>query len=168
MPHLLVTYMQMLTPPKGLKRICPDTAFEMERARLSVQNYLPLYRAIGGPVEWDSRLRMPETELAAFLAAPTTHIYLLQTNGHAFPAGLCEFDAAQWPEVELTHFGLLPAAQGKGLGSYLLDAALRAIWQMRPSRVWLHTDTNDHPNARHVYEQAGFAVTQERWEDFPD
>ena len=168
MPHLLVTYMQMLSPPKGPTRACLDTTFKLEHAHLSGQNYLPLYRAIGGPVGWDSRLLMPEAELAAFLTAPTTHIYLLQANGHAFPAGMCEFDAATWPEVELTHFGLLPTAQGRGLGSYLLDAALRAIWQMGPSRVWLHTDTMDHPNAKLVYERAGFSITHESWEDSPD
>jgi GNAT superfamily N-acetyltransferase len=84
------------------------------------------------------------------------------------PVGLCEFDGVGKGDIELKHFGLIPGAQGYRLGPYLLDWALRSIWQDRPGRIWLHTDTNDHPKARSVYARAGFNVFAEEWTVFPD
>ena len=63
---------------------------------------------------------------------------------------------------------LAEAFQGRRLGPYLLDASLHAIWARKPERVWLHTDTNDHPKALSLYLRAGFAIRERRLEAFPD
>lgn len=166
MVRLLVTYMEQLEAPAGPPPPRPAGTLGVRRESVPQGDYLALYRAIGEPVQWDQRLRMPTAELAAFLRSPSTGLFILRQQGHA--AGLCEFVAFDTVNVELTHFGLLPAAQGRGLGPYLLNAALRRVWERRPDRVWLHTDTNDHPKARATYERAGFKVFAEKWVDFPD
>ena len=70
--------------------------------------------------------------------------------------------------MELTYFGLTEAFYGRRLGPYLLDRSLRSVWSQRPERVWLHTDTNDHPKAQSVYGRAGFQLRERRMESFPD
>ena len=71
------------------------------------------------------------------------------------PLGFCEFERGS-VDIELKNYGLVPAAQGKGLGTWLLRTALHQEWQLRPGRIWLHTDDWDHPAALRVYEAAGF------------
>jgi GNAT superfamily N-acetyltransferase len=56
----------------------------------------------------------------------------------------------------------VPGAQGRGLGPWLLATALHAEWRSNPDRIWLHTDTWDHPAALGVYARAGFQVFDER------
>jgi GNAT superfamily N-acetyltransferase len=61
------------------------------------------------------------------------------------------------PDAEVKYFGLIPTAQGRGLGPFLLDASLRSYWQTeQPRRLWLHTDTWDHPKAMGLYARMGF------------
>ena len=134
--------------------------------RLNSASYIILYRAVGGPVQWDQRLRMAAGGLERLLALPSTHIHVLRVEGVA--AGLCEFNGVGQPDVELVHFGLVPAFQGRRLGPFLLDRALRAVWSHAPQRVWLHTDTYDHPSAQSVYGRAGFKAYAQRVETFPD
>jgi GNAT superfamily N-acetyltransferase len=71
---------------------------------------------------------------------------------------VCEFDRSVFPQIELKNFGLVPDAQGRGLGPWLLATALQGEWRSNPDRIWLHTDTWDHPAAQRVYERAGFRV----------
>lgn len=91
------------------------------------------------------------------LEGGSLNIYVLR-NGQEQALGFCEFDRHEFPEVELKHFGLIPEAQGRGLGPWLLSVALHGEWKSRPTRIWLHTDTWDHPAAVRLYERTGFRV----------
>jgi len=122
--------------------------------RLSVDEYLRLYRLVGAACRWDQRLRMPRGELAALLDSACRCIYVSR-NADDDAVGFCEFERHP-PQIELKNFGLIPEVQGKGLGSALLSAALYGEWQHRPRRIWLHTDTWDHPAAMNLYLRAGF------------
>jgi ribosomal protein S18 acetylase RimI-like enzyme len=166
MVELLVTYMEMTAPPAGPALPAPLPEATVARETLPRPDYLRLYRAVGEALQWDLRLGMADDALDQFLADPATDIHLLRLDGA--PAGFCETDRAAWPEMEIVHFGLLPSAQGKRLGPYLLDRALRAAWQEGVRRIWLHTDTNDHAKAIATYERAGFRVYERRWETFSD
>jgi GNAT superfamily N-acetyltransferase len=100
---------------------------------------------------------MPEEELATLLAAESLSIYVLRDElGEAL--GFSEFDRHEFPDVELKNFGLVAHAQGRGLGPWLLSVALCEEWKHGPQRIWLHTDTWDHPAAVRVYERAGFRL----------
>lgn len=163
---LLVTYLEMKAPPQENALSAPTDGITVEREALDQTEYLDLYRGIGAPLQWDQRLRMQPSELHSFLVNSTTHLYVLRLAGQA--VGLCEFDGVGRPDVELTHFGLIPNVQGQRLGPYLLDRALRSVWSYAPRRVWLHTDTNDHPKALSSYQRAGFQIYAQRAETFPD
>jgi ribosomal protein S18 acetylase RimI-like enzyme len=166
MVDLLVSYFEAEAPPPGPVLDPPVAGCTIDRKSLDAAGYLSLYRAVGEAVQWDARLRLPMAELETFLRNPATRIYVLRLDGTA--VGLCEFDNVGSPKVELCNFGLIPAAQGRGLGPYLLDHAMRAIWRCAPRSVWLHTDTNDHPGAVSVYRRAGFQIYRQRVESFPD
>ena len=123
--------------------------------KLELDEYLDLYQRVGAPLRWDQRLKMPREELRSLLASERLAIYVLrETSGRAL--GFCEFDRTAWPEIELKNFGLIPEAQGRRLGPWLLAIGLHQEWQSNPTRIWLHTDTWDHPSAIPVYERAGF------------
>jgi ribosomal protein S18 acetylase RimI-like enzyme len=166
MVDLLVSYMAMTAPPAGATVPAPSGNVVVVRERPARADYLALYRAVGDAVQWDQRLRLPDAELDALLRDDSTHVYVLRCDGVA--SGLAEFERVGSDDVEMVNFGLVPAMQGRKLGPFLLDRALRAVWQHRPRRIWLHTDTNDHPKAVGTYERAGFSVYKRQMETFPD
>lgn len=166
MVELLVTYMEAVSPAANAPVAPPVQDVVVTRERLDAKAYLKLYTAVGTSLQWDLRLRMPRAELEAHLAKPSTIIFVLRLGGQA--VGLCEFDCTGEAEVELVYFGLVPEVQGRRLGPYLLDWSLRRIWTRETVRIWLHTDTNDHPKAQDVYRRAGFTVFDRRYETFAD
>jgi ribosomal protein S18 acetylase RimI-like enzyme len=152
---LQVTYMELRQSPVPAMERCGDERIALEH--LSLDDYLRLYRSVGEPLRWDQRLLMPEAQLRELLGGGLLSIYVLRDlHGHAL--GFCEFDLGAFPEVELRNFGLIPAAQGRGLGAWLLRVAIHDIWRSGPTRIWLHTDTWDDPAAIAVYQRAGFQV----------
>lgn len=163
MVQLLVTYMEMRAPPTGEPLLPPFEDAALAPERLAAEEFLSLYRAVGDPLRWDQRLRMPPDDLDAFLSSPSSALYILRLEGRA--VGLCEFDRADTADIELTHFGLIPEVQGKRLGPFLLDGALRAIWDRAPDRVWLHTDEWDHAKAQDTYSRAGFGIFDQKLEE---
>ena len=164
MVELMVTYMAMDAPPAAAPRAAPD-GVTVDVELLGLADYRALYRAVGEAVQWDERLRLSDAALGSILDAPTTELQILRVDGAA--SGFCELDLSDRSDIEIVYFGIVPAVQGRGLGPLLLDRALRAAWARGPGRVWLHTDTNDHPGARATYERAGFVAWLSRMERFP-
>ncbi|WP_077967912.1 GNAT family N-acetyltransferase [Ensifer adhaerens] len=163
MVQSLVTYMEMLRRPAGEAFPPPVAHATVASERPDVAAFLSLYRAVGEPLRWDQRLRMLPADLGSFLNSSSTNLYILRLDGRA--VGLCEFDRADTPDVELTHFGLIPDVYGKRLGPFLLDNALRAVWDRGVNRVWLHTDEWDHPKAQDVYRRTGFSIFTQKLEE---
>lgn len=127
---LLTTYMEMKASPAGAPLSNPLAEVRIERETLGPADYLDIWRSVGEPLRWDGRLGMSPLALHAFLGAPTTHLYILRRNES--PIGLCEFDRAGEADIELTHFGLIPQAQGRRLGPYLLDQHCAGSGPCRP------------------------------------
>jgi ribosomal protein S18 acetylase RimI-like enzyme len=149
-----VTYLELPFAPSSFA--APTDAEQVTEEKLSLEEYLTLYRRVGAPLRWDQRLKMPAQELTVLLQS-SLRIYVLR-GADRNALGFCEFDRSGLPEIELKNFGLVPEAQGRGLGPVLLGVALQQEWRCGPKRIWLHTDTWDHPAAIHVYERAGFRV----------
>jgi GNAT superfamily N-acetyltransferase len=159
--RLRVSYLELRSePPAPPDR---DGAERIALESLAGEAYLELYRRVGEPLRWDTRLAMPRVELDALLASGRARIYVVRDVGGE-AVGFCEFDRGAFPELELKHFGLVPQAQGRGLGPWLLSTALAEEWRGGARRIWLHTDTWDHPAALAVYERAGFRVYEVRYE----
>jgi GNAT superfamily N-acetyltransferase len=158
---LQVTYLELREPPRA-----PALYWGSERValeRMAAAAYLALYRRVGGPLRWDQRLSMPPADLESLLAGDALHIYVLRDLRND-ALGFCEFDRGEFPHIELKNFGLVPEAQGRGLGPWLLATALQSEWRSQPLRIWLHTDTWDHPAAVLVYQKAGFRIVDVRAE----
>lgn len=164
---LRVTYLELTQTPAAIPGHLGDERVGLET--LGLEAYLEIYRRVGEPLRWDQRLNMPRAELAALLREERTRIYVLR-DAAGSAHGLCEFDRSsgrsrlRGPEIELKNFGLVPQAQGRRLGTWLLRTALHAEWRTRPTRIWLHTDEWDHPAAVRVYERAGFRIYMTRAE----
>lgn len=153
-----VSYLELVQKPAPIGPHPGRASISAER--LAASEYLDLYRRIGGPLRWDQRLKMPSSELISLLASQVSQIYVLRdTAGQAL--GFCEFER-HLPQIELKNFGLIAAAQGKGLGAWLLRTALHQEWRVQPQRIWLHTDDWDHPAALRVYQDAGLRIYQVR------
>jgi ribosomal protein S18 acetylase RimI-like enzyme len=82
------------------------------------------------------------------------------------------FELTEEPEsgVQIAYFGVLPAFLSQGIGGQLLTTAVERAWLRKPSRVWLHTCSLDHPRALANYQARGFQVykTVEEVEELPE
>ena len=161
MEKIWVTYMEANSPPAQAKPF-PNTV-SLSKERLGYHDYMNLYRRVGGPLGWDTRLMMNAETLTDLLQSDISMTYILRENDEAI--GICEFERQANDTVEVKHFGLVPEAQGRGLGLALLTHALKTIWQGKTKRVWLHTDECDSPAAKPTYEKAGFITFDRRLED---
>ena len=73
------------------------------------------------------------------------------------PAGFYELDRRNRPVVNLSYFGLLPHAIGRGMSRALLRHAVEAAWAGGGTRAMtVNTCTADHPRALPNYIAAGF------------
>ncbi len=150
----VVTYLEMRTPP-ALSCATPPPEFTVRRvSEPDLDWYRGLFRAIGEPWLWFSRLRLSDAELREVLHHPQVDVYALAHDYQDI--GLLELDRRQFPDIELSFFGITPAWVGRGAGRALLEHCLPLAWEHRPQRLWLHTCTSDHPGALRFYTRAGF------------
>jgi GNAT superfamily N-acetyltransferase len=140
-----VTWLEMLArpasgPPAPL-RLVPVTDANQEAC-------LSLFAAIGRPWLWSRAFNLASLELNKL----DIH-FAVDEAGHR--VGVVEFSGRSGPNVEITFFGLEPAAIGRGLGRSMMGAALDLAWRSA-ERVWLHICSFDHPSALHFYVSCGF------------
>ena len=160
-----VTFLRQEAPPLSAPVVWPTGCTLGRVTRPGVALYRYLYNTVGAPYVWWLRRTMPDTEIAALLAAPGVSLHVL-TRDHQ-PAGFYELDARQVNTVNLSYFGLLPHAVGLGLGTMLLRAAMASAWAHKPRALTVNTCTADHPRALPNYLAAGFIAvrtTREVWE----
>ena len=117
------------------------------------------YTAVGGDWYWLDRLPWTYAQWQAYLSRPEVETWMAMVAGT--PAGYFELELQPEAQVEIVYFGLLPQFVGRGLGSYLLTAALHQAWQMGAARVWLHTCSLDHPRALENYQRRGMRIFKE-------
>lgn len=149
----IVTYLEMRSPPL-------DSSAQMENG-WSLQSlngdrdrYRSLYRRIGEPWLWFSRVTMPDEELAGILNDPKVEAYAL--NDGDDDIGLLELDFRSEGEAELAFLGLVPGVIGKGAGRFLMNEAIRRAFRQPINRFFVHTCSLDHPGALSFYIRSGF------------
>lgn len=154
----VITYLEMherpttprLPAPLGVKL----ALMQVEDCTVSFYRYL--YETVGTPWLWYERRLIDDAALGAEIRKPSTEIFVLHVGG--VPAGYFELDAAPPRETELRYFGLIPEFIGRGLGPFLLQAAIERAWSRSIGRLWVHTRKFDHPKALGYYQRAGFVV----------
>jgi GNAT superfamily N-acetyltransferase len=157
-----VTWMECRIPQ-------PDLARPLTMIRIT-QPDIPSYRAIflriGSPWLWDRVCEMSDAEIADHFADPHQHIYYGhdETGTHV---GMVEFAPIDGG-IEITYFGLFPDLTGRGLGKRLMAGTLELAWRLRPSRIWLHTSSFDHPTVIPFYQSCGFVAVASGFEIIDD
>lgn len=163
MDTALVSYLEMTAAPDRERAEPPHKGLMVVREwEMDVDQYLHLQKTIGERFHWVERLNMSREHLRALIHHPAVEIYVLYSESEC--AGFAEIDLRQFPNVELKFFGLMPDFIGKGLGAYLLSEVVDLAWQHKPHRIWLHTDSNDHPRALDNYTKAGFHIYKQQVE----
>lgn len=117
--------------------------------------FLGLYDAVGSDYEWTDQHKLPRNEVDGFLKDPAVTLYTLMRDG--WPHGFFILDGRAPAGCDLAYFGLVPQAQGRGLGTFLLQTAVHMAWD-RPgvARIAVNTNSLDHPRALPLYQKAGF------------
>lgn len=135
--------------------------------RPDLANYRALFRRIGTPWLWYSRLTMDDATLAAVVhdEGVAAHAVL---DPAGIEVGMLELDFRHAGACELSYFGLVPELAGQGHGGWLMAQALARAWRPGVERVWVHTCTLDHPRALGFYRAQGFVALKRTLETFPD
>jgi GNAT superfamily N-acetyltransferase len=150
----VVTCLEMRRRPPS--RPSPAGAqFTLERiVQPDLEWYRTIFRRVGEPYLWMSRLLMSDEQLAPVIRDANVEIYAARV-GEA-DAGLLELDFRAAGECELVFFGLLPEYVGKGVGRASMNGAIEIAWSHDITRFWVHTCTLDHPSALAFYVRSGF------------
>jgi GNAT superfamily N-acetyltransferase len=161
----VVTYLEMRTPTEPE---IPPSPLSLKRVDVpQPEHYRDLYRLIGAPWLWFSRLLLDDAHLAAIIQHPKVELHAV-LNENGAEVGMLELDSREAHECELAFMGLIPELSGKGHGRWLLAEAVRRSWREGVDRVHVHTCSLDHPAALSAYRRAGFAPYKRAIERFPD
>ena len=166
----VVTALEMHEKPAVLRRLVPEDDVPVQLVRWeapAIEKYRMLYRRVGAPWLWWSRLVKDDGELAAIIHDPEVHVFAVIDRARV-EVGMLELDFRVPGECEIAFFGLIPGATGKGLGKWLMRKALRMAWREGVGRVWVHTCTLDGPQALPFYVSQGFVPYARAVEVFPD
>ncbi|MDY8108373.1 GNAT family N-acetyltransferase [Fulvimarina sp. 2208YS6-2-32] len=147
-------------PEAGIDARAGWTIRRVEAPRLD--DYLDLYRRIGASHLWYGRLTQTEAEVAAYLAAETTAIFTLEVDGAA--EGIMDLDFSAPGVCELVYFGVTPGLTGSGAARFMMAHVLSFVGQSGTDKLWLHTNTIDHPRAMAFYRRSGFVPVSQHLE----
>ena len=161
----VVTYLEMRRP---VEPAVPASPLSLKRIEVpEPEHYRALFRLIGAPWLWFSRLIIDDAHLAGIIQHPKVELYtVIDQNGAE--VGMLELDFREPCECELAFIGLVPELSGKGHGRWLLSEAVRLAWREGVDRVHVHTCSLDHPAALGAYRRAGFTPYKRAIERFPD
>ncbi|MFD0573999.1 GNAT family N-acetyltransferase [Kitasatospora gansuensis] len=158
---MTVTYLEM-TGPGELKPGRTVPALELRREAGLSALVRSVQARVGAAYGWRSSTRSEQDWQELALAHPLRQYWLLMLAGET--AGIAALEPQPGGDVEIRTFGLLPEYVGQGLGGHALTLALQQAWATEPleaeavRRVWLHTNSNDHPSALGNYRSRGLRV----------
>jgi GNAT superfamily N-acetyltransferase len=133
----------------------------------TVDGYRTLFRRVGTPWLWFSRLMLSDDALLAIIRDPAVAVYAVVDRG-GIEVGMLELDFRVAGECEIGFFGLVPELTGKGHGNWLMAQAFVLGWRKDVDRLWVHTCTLDHPGALSFYRRNGFTPFARAVETFAD
>lgn len=162
----VVTHLEMRERPRPAP--IPPAPLQLVRWKTPrLDTYRALFRRVGEPWLWFSRLVMSDESLGAIIHDPMVEIYAV-TDPRGIEVGLLELDFRAMPDCELGFFGLVPQLNGKGMGRWLMAQAKSLAWRRGVERFWVHTCTLDSPAALGFYIRSGFVAVAREVETFAD
>jgi GNAT superfamily N-acetyltransferase len=161
----VVTYLEMVAPPGGA---VPTSVLSLRRiGSPATESYRSLFRLVGSPWLWFSRLVMDDAALEAIITDPKVQLFAVNDQTGR-DVGMLELDFREPGQCELAFIGLVPELAGQGHGRWLLAEAVSRAWTQGVTRVHVHTCSLDHPAALGAYRRAGFTPYKRAIERFPD
>jgi len=161
----VVTYLEMTRPPD---LAMPSSSLSLRLVEVpEPEHYRALFRHVGAPWLWFSRLVMDDAHLATIIQHPKVELYAVLDEAGS-EAGMLELDFREAGECELAFIGLVPDLAGQGHGKWLLGEAVHRAWREGVERVHVHTCSLDHPAALSAYRRVGFTPHKRAIERFPD
>ncbi len=160
-----VTFLRMDRRPDGPAPVLPADARVERLARPTVPFYRFLYDTVGGEYLWWFRRTVPDAQLGALLAGPGVSVHVLYRGGE--PGGFFELERRANGTINLSYFGLLPHAVGRGVGAAFLRHAIDLCWAEGCAGLTVNTCTADHPRALPNYLAAGFVAFRRVREEWP-
>jgi GNAT superfamily N-acetyltransferase len=168
-PHqvaTIVTELEMRARPP--RRPLPESRLRLVAwPRPGLNRYRTLFRRVGAPWLWFSRLTMSDGRLASIIHDPGIHVFAA-IDPAGIEVGMLELDFMTPGACELSYVGLVPELTGQGHGRWLMAQALQHGWVPGVTRVWVHTCTLDHPGALGFYRSSGFTAIRRTVETFDD
>ncbi len=162
----IVTTLEMTQRPRA--RPMPSASLRLVHWDAPApEKYRALFRRVGGPWLWFSRLVIDEAALVAIIHDPAVEVYAV-VDRTGIEVGMLELDFSEAGACEIGYFALIPELAGRGLGRWLMAQALALAWRGGVGRVWVHTCTLDHPRALGFYRAQGFVAIKRTVETFPD
>ena len=162
----IVTTLEMRARPP--LRPMPDSVLQLVQWKMpALDKYRALFRRVGAPWLWFSRLAMDDSRLAAIVHDPQVAVFAVVDRA-GVEVGMLELDFREAGQCELGYFGLVPELAGQGHGRWLMAQALQRAWVPAIERVWVHTCTLDHPSALGFYRASGFTAIKRTVETFAD
>jgi GNAT superfamily N-acetyltransferase len=162
----VVTSLEMTERPRP--RPMPPGPFRLVPWKApSPDRYRALFRRVGEPWLWFSRLVMPERELEGIIHHPAVAIHAVEDR-RGIEIGMIEIDFRQPGDALIAFLALVPELTGKRHGDWLMAHALTIGWRKGVGRMWVHTCTLDHPGALGFYRRHGFVAFERAVESFAD
>lgn len=159
-----ITYLEMDACPTYDWPHLPvgSTAALLKAEKPPVWWFLMLYDAVGRDYAWEDMHAREHAQIQDWLTADAMSLYTL--FDHGWPQGFFMLDDMGGGTVDLSYFGMVPEAVGRGLGGWLLQTAILTGWARGGTRkLTVNTCTLDHPRALAVYQKNGFKpVRQEK------
>ncbi|WP_430446347.1 GNAT family N-acetyltransferase [Sphingorhabdus contaminans] len=163
----IVTSLEMRSRPS--LRPLPSSDLRLERwPNPTAKKYRALFRRVGEPWLWFSRLTLDDADLLRIIQDPQVRIWAV-TDRSGVELGIVELDFRVTGECEIAFFGLVPELAEMGYGKWLMAMTLQFAWnEPGMERLWVHTCTLDAPGALNFYIKSGFTPYQRQVETFAD
>lgn len=154
---MTVTFLEMTSRPSATPPPQPKGKVAMLRSEKPPAHfYRYLYDTIGDAYLWVDRKRLTPEKLEEVIQDPRNILYVLYTEGT--PAGMAELDLRKDGQINISYFGLMPEAIGRGLGYFFLYHTCVNAWSFPIKRLTVNTCTLDHPRALPLYQRLGFTA----------
>ena len=115
------------------------------------------YKQIGKKHRWIDRLVWEDKKWIEFVENPRVKTFVLKDSNNlvGYYETIRDLD---YNHSEIAYFGILEEYFGKKCGGYLLSEAIKNLFELGISRVWLHTCSLDHENAIKNYLARGMQI----------
>ena len=117
--------------------------------------FLFFYKQVGKKYLWTDWLEKSKEEIDQFVNDKQVLLYTLIKDG--LPCGFYMLDYRKKDVCDISFFGLVEEAIGKGLGKYLLKTAILTAWDSgKIKKLTVNTCSLDHKSAIYLYQKYGF------------